>query len=104
MSKEPDEMRMPGIGANRAIFCCTLYYSLVHVYQLLTSRQGTTLIVIILVPHPFLLLPQYQSFPLHVFSVLPASCWLHVLPLPREALMLYGASRASSSHHCVRCS
>jgi hypothetical protein len=49
IAKEPDEMRMPGIGPNRALFCCVLYYALVHVYRLLSTRQGTTLVVIILV-------------------------------------------------------
>lgn len=42
-------MRVPGIGVNRAVFCCAMYYALVHVYNVLKPRQGTTLIILILV-------------------------------------------------------
>jgi hypothetical protein len=49
MAKEPDEMRVPGIGVNRAVLCCILYYVLVHVYNILKPRQGTTLVILLLV-------------------------------------------------------
>lgn len=52
LSKGTDEMRVPGIPVARAVLCSALYYALVHVYDVLKPRQGTTLVILLLVCSP----------------------------------------------------